>query len=138
LRFIKSRRHPFTDTSRKRAALRRKQRLEREALPLFAEQIAEEQPREDEVMDARAVQWARNEKRSRLQRAELWRKARRRLSSLRDNERRVLLHAWNSAPYPAHPVYLLDFLHSFGVGRFTLDAIPFDLVPRNAHGHRLP
>ncbi len=31
---------PYADTSRKRAAFHRKQRLEREALPLFADQIA--------------------------------------------------------------------------------------------------
>lgn len=36
MRFKRSPRHPFTDTSRKRAALRRKQRLEREALPLWS------------------------------------------------------------------------------------------------------
>lgn len=31
---------PYRDTSRKRAAFKRRQRLEREALPLFAEMIA--------------------------------------------------------------------------------------------------
>lgn len=34
----------FTDTPRKRSALRRKQRLKREALPLFAEQIRADYP----------------------------------------------------------------------------------------------
>lgn len=34
---------PFEDTTRKRAALARKQRLEREALPLFSNQIAVQQ-----------------------------------------------------------------------------------------------
>lgn len=36
MRFKHWPRHAFTDTSRKRAALRRKQRLEREALPRVA------------------------------------------------------------------------------------------------------
>ncbi|TWI27788.1 hypothetical protein [Paracoccus sulfuroxidans] len=131
-------RYAFTDTSRKRAALRRKQRLEREALPLLSHLIAETQPGEDEVMQDRAARWAASEIRSRKLRAERWREARRRLAALTSNERTALRHAWNHAPYPADPVYLLDFLHSYAAGRFTLDALPFDLVPRNAHGHRLP
>ncbi|MCJ1903307.1 hypothetical protein E3U26_12930 (plasmid) [Paracoccus ferrooxidans] len=137
MRFIRYPRHSFTDTSRKRAALRRKQRLEREAMPLFAEQIAEEQPGEDEVMQARATKWAESQARTRASRAARWRAARRRLAALTDNERAVLLAAWNRAPYPADPTYLLDFLHSYSVGRFALDSIPFDQVPRNKHGHRL-
>ena len=48
----------------------------------------------------------------------------------------VLRDAWNRAPYPADPVYLLDFLHSYSVGRFTLERMPFDLVPRDPHGCR--
>ena len=35
MRFIKSTRHPFTDTSRKRAALARKQKAERECQSAF-------------------------------------------------------------------------------------------------------
>ncbi len=66
-------RHVFTDTSRKRAALRRKQRLEREALPLLADLIAETQPGEDEVMQDRAARWAASEIRSRNLRADRWR-----------------------------------------------------------------
>lgn len=137
MRFIRYPRHPFTDSSRKRAALRRKQRLEREALPLFAEQIAEEQPGEDEVMQDRAIRWAESQQRTRDARAARWREARRRLAALTDKERAVLLAAWNRAPYPADPTYLLDFLHGYSVGCFTLDTIPFDQVPRNKHGHRM-
>lgn len=137
MRFKKITRHVFTDTSRKRAALRRKQRLEREALPLLADLIAEAQPGEDDVMEARAIKWAENEVRTRNYRADRWREARRRLAALSDNERAALRHAWNHAPYPADPVYLLDFLHSYAVGRFTLEALPFDIVSRNAHGHRI-
>lgn len=136
MRFKRSPRHPFTDTSRKRAALRRKQRLEREALPLLAELVAEAQPTEDEVMDARAIRWIEQERRSRAYRAARWREARGRLAALTGNERAVLRDAWNRAPYPADPVYLLDFLHSYSVGRFTLDRMPFDLVQRDPHGCR--
>lgn len=137
MRFKRCERHPFTDTSRKRAALRRKQRLEREALPLLADLVAEAQPSEDEVMDARAVQWLDHGRRSRALRADRWREARRRLSAFSANERAVLRAAWDRAPYPADPVYLLDFLHGYSVGRFTLDQMPFDLVLRDQHGRRI-
>ncbi|UUV08724.1 hypothetical protein [Ruegeria sp. YS9] len=137
MRFKRWQRHPFTDTSRKRAALRRKQQREREALPLFADQIAESQPSEDEVMANRAVQWAAQELRDRNRRAQLWLKARARINALSANERAVLRRAWDCAPYPADPVYLLDFLHSFSVGRFTLDTLPFNLVPTDPHGCRI-
>lgn len=46
---------PYGDTSRKRAAFLRKQRLERDALPLFAEEIAAGQHGVDEEMARRAV-----------------------------------------------------------------------------------
>lgn len=137
MRHKKIARHPFTDTSRKRAALRRKQRLEREALPLLAELIAEVQPEEDAVMQARAVKWAEDEATSRKRRADRWREARRRLAALSRNEQAVLRDAWNRAPYPADPVYLLDFLHSYSVGRFDLDDLPFTLAARDAHGCRI-
>jgi len=32
---------------------------------------------------------------------------------------------------------LLDFLHSFSIGRFTLDSLPFNLVPTDLHGCRI-
>lgn len=137
MRFKRYSRHPFTDTLRKRAALRRKQRLEREALPLLAAQIAEEQPGEDEVMESRAASWAKHEAKDRATRADRWTKARQRLALMSANERRTLLHAWNCAPYPADPVYLLDFLHSYSVGRFTFDTLPFELVPADPHGRRI-
>ena len=44
---------PYCDTSRKRAAFKRKQRLEREALPLFADMIAAGQHGVDEEMARR-------------------------------------------------------------------------------------
>ena len=130
-------RHPFTDTSRKRAALRRKQRLEREALPLLADLVAEAQPSEDDVMRARADQWTAQEARDRSRRARKWLEARARLAALSSIERAVLRRAWDCAPYPADPVYLLDFLHSYSTGRITLDALPFALVPTDQHGCRI-
>ena len=100
MRFKRSPRHPFTDTSRKRAALRRKQRLEREALPLLAELVAEAQPSEDEVMDARAVRWLEQERRSRAYRAARWRAARGRLAAFSANERRGPARCLEPCPLP--------------------------------------
>jgi formylglycine-generating enzyme required for sulfatase activity len=49
---------PFEDTSRKRAAFSRKQRLEREALPLFADDIAVQHRNLDDEMRHRAEWWS--------------------------------------------------------------------------------
>ncbi|WP_171181159.1 hypothetical protein [Ruegeria sp. HKCCD8929] len=136
MRFKRWPRFVFEDTPRKRAALRRKQQKERDAFPLLAEQIAESQPSEDEVMLARAAAWEQQEIRDRNRRARKWKEARSRIASFSSNEAAVLRHAWNCAPYPADPVYLLDFLHRYSVGRFTLDTLPFDLARTDPHGRR--
>ena len=136
MRFIKSTRHPFTDTSRKRAALARKQKAEREALPLFADEIAAGQKSTDDVMQARAEAWAISQHQTRMRRAANWRKARREIDAMPPRMRTKLRAAWNGAPYPADPVYLLDFLHGLRVGRYSVDDLPFTPRKRNAHGHQ--
>ncbi|MCF3975002.1 hypothetical protein [Paracoccus salsus] len=75
MRFIRSARHPFTDTARKRAALARGQKAERETLPLFAAEIAAHQKSSDDVMQDRANAWAASEARNRQRRADQWRRA---------------------------------------------------------------
>ena len=137
MRFIKSTRHPFTDTSRKRAALARKQKAEREALPLFADQIAASQRSTDDVMQARAEAWAISQHQTRMRRAANWRKARREIDAMPPRMRTKLRAAWNGAPYPADPVYLLDFLHELRVGRYSVDELPFTPKPVNARGHSI-
>ena len=132
MRFLRSARHPFTDTARKRAALARRQTADREALPLFAAEIAARQKSPDDVMQARANAWAAQEARSRQRRADQWRRARRLIDAMPPRQRRRVRAAWNAAPYPADPVYLLDFLHSLDAGRIALDALPFTLRRVNA------
>lgn len=117
---------PWTDTPRKRAALRRKQRLEREALPLFSEQVANDQPSENEVMAERERGWNSWEQGWRDTKAALWREARKRLYEYGENVRPRLLAAWNSAPYPGHPAYLTDLLMRFDRGDIDLDRLPWD------------
>ena len=108
---------PYRDTSRKRAAFHRKQRLEREALPLFADQIAAGQHGFDEEMARRAVWWDEAERERRRMRPASWRKARARLFALPDALRRTVRYLWRDCPYPADPVSLLDLLHQIAVGR---------------------
>ena len=132
MRFTRYPRHPFSDTPRKRAALKRKQAQERDALPLLAELVAETQPHEDEVMRERADRWAQSEARSRLWRAARWRKARSEIAAMEPARAAAVRAAWNRAPYPADPTYLLDFLHGLRVGRFTLANLPFTYDPRTS------
>ena len=136
MRFKSWPRHEFTDTPRKRAALRRKQSMEREALPLFADQIAEEQPSEDQVMENRARAWSEQEVRGRSARAGKWREARRMIDSMPKDERRAVRRAWDCAPYPADPSYLLSVLHSYSLGRIDLKRPPFPLSRTDASGAR--
>lgn len=119
MRFKKTPTFAFTDSPRKRAALRRKQQRERDALPLFAEQIAEEQPSEDEEMARRAILSDTQEVRWRSDRAAEWRKARRMIDRLPDEDRRAIRRVWNCAPYPADPSRLLACCTATALARST-------------------
>lgn len=120
---------PYRDTSRKRAAFHRKQRLEREALPLFAEQIAARQHGVDEEMARRAVWWDEAERERRRMRAATWRKARARLFALPDTLRRTVREIWRTCPYPADPAYFADLLHQIDVGRVDPHRPPWKFHP---------
>jgi hypothetical protein len=108
---------PYRDTSRKRSAFLRKQRLAREALPLFADEIAARQHGVDEEMARRAVWWDQLEHDRRRERAARWREARSRLFALPDDLRRTVRALWRTCPYPADPASFADFLHQIAVGR---------------------
>lgn len=130
-------RHAFEDTSRKRAAFRRKQKRERDALPLFAEQIAATQHSEDEEMHRRAVSSAAQELRDRNARAREWREARRWLDTMPRRTSRALRAAWDCAPYPADPSRLLGFLRDYEMGKIDLKALSFPLTKTDAAGARV-
>lgn len=76
-------------------------------------------------MEKRAIQWGRWQQSYRDDRAAKWREARKRLATYGDNLRPRIRHLWNTSPYPKTPVYLLDMLHSFNVGRLDLDNPPW-------------
>jgi hypothetical protein len=122
MRFRRRPRYEFQDTPRKRAALARKQRLERERLPLFAADVAALQEDADTVMAGRATAQERTEQDWRDRKAEQWREARRRIAAFPPETAAAIRRAWNEAPYPADPVYLLDYIHGIDVGRID----PFD------------
>ncbi|MET3794346.1 hypothetical protein [Aquamicrobium terrae] len=115
----------YRETPRKRAAFLRKQRLEREALPLFAEAIAARQRDVDEEMAHRQVWWIDRERELRRQRAARWREARAKLFVLHDSIRRKVRTLWRTCPYPADPASFADFLHQIAVGRLDPDRPPW-------------
>lgn len=116
---------PYRDTSRKRAAFHRKQRLEREALPLFADDIAATQHGADEEMARRTIWWDEYERDRRDQRAAWWRKGRARLFTLPDALRARVREIWRTCPYPADPASFADFLHQIAVGKLDPDRPPW-------------
>lgn len=117
MRFKRVERFPFVDTPRKRAALARKQQRERDALPLFAGEIADEQPGPDEVMASRAKAWAAQEAAMRARDAGDWRRARAKLASYPEPARTALRDYWQVCGWPATGSYLLTMLNMHDTGR---------------------
>jgi hypothetical protein len=103
---------PYEDTPRKRTALARTQREQRERLLLLRDLIADPQPSADAEMARRAECRPRIQRQGRDHRAEDWRRARARLAGYGDNLRSVIRRLWRDCPYPADPVYLHDLLHA--------------------------
>lgn len=116
---------PYNDTSRKRAAFHRSQRLQREKLPLFAELIAGGQHDVDTEMARRAVWWPEHQHEGRDRRAAEWWRARARLFAHGGNVRARLSELWRTCPYPADPVYLHGLLTDYNRGRLDLEVPPW-------------
>jgi hypothetical protein len=122
MRFARRKRHPeFTDTSRKRAAVKRLHQRQQDKLPLFAPLIAETQKDVDTVMAERAEAWIVQEQRDRDRQAAKWREARRKLATT-GNMRPYILKYWNEHRWlPAEPWYLLDLVHSIRKGHLVIE-----------------
>lgn len=97
-------------TERRLAAARRALRREREHCPLFADDIADEQPTPEERVQLIDAQQLAHWQRIRDYNARTWRAARRILFSLPAEKRDQLLAQWQSAPYPASASSFADFL----------------------------
>lgn len=121
MRFQRYGKFEFRDTSRKRAAFARKQKAEREALPLFSDQIAADQISVDAEMEARRQQWVRHQAIDRKRRADKWREARQRLNGYQEPIRGSLLGYWQRCKWPGDPCYFLSMLHMYDTGRLSLD-----------------
>lgn len=123
MRFSRFGTYAFQDTARKRAAVLRKQRAEREALPLFADQVASEQEPVDDIMSARAAHWTKQQQEDRQRRALEWRRARARLAEYPQPIRGELLAYWQRCKWPADPTYLLCMLRMHDGGRLDLHPV---------------
>ena len=97
-------------TPRRLAAANRHLRLERERFPLFADQIAVEQPSPEQRIVKADENWNHFWGKFRTFSASQWRFARRVLRSLPADRRRDLIQRWNASPYPKEAHYLLSFL----------------------------
>jgi len=121
MRFKRLARTPYIVTDRKRSAARRWQMRQREATPLLAVLVAEQQVPIDDVMAERVKAWAATEQSQRDMRARRWRAARRILALYAHNNNRALLAYWNNHRWlPGDPGYLLDALHRFETGRLVI------------------
>ncbi len=117
MRFQKTHRHEYTDSNRKRAAVVRRQKREQDALPLFAEQIASEQPSVDAVMVARIASAATSQQKHRNWLARKWREQRQRLNRIPEPDRSAVLDHWNGHKwFPGHPISLAGFLDLYERG----------------------
>lgn len=119
MRFKKHIRHPFTDTPRKRAAVLRRQQRERDAFPLFAEEIAADQEDVDQVMSDRERHWLTAEIKARSERAAHWLEVRASIAELPDRERRLFLAFWNAHRwFPGDPSYCATVLRCYRRGDY--------------------
>lgn len=125
MRFERTGHYEFRDTARKRQAFERKNRKEQERYPLFAELIASEQHDVDTEMEMRRVGWDRRQVSERARRASDWIRARAKLATYPDDERRELLAYWQRCGWPATPAYLLSMMHMHDTGRLELHPVPF-------------
>lgn len=127
---------PYRDSSRKRAAFHRKQRLEREALPLFADQIAAGQHGVEEEMARRVVWWDELECDRRRERAAWWRRGRARLFSFPDDLRQTIRKVWRTCPYPADPASFADScIRSWSAGSTRTGRPRFSMRRRRRGSH---
>lgn len=110
----------YEPTSRKLAAVKRRQRLDREKFPLFADEIAEGQPDPEQVLIDRAVHWVERQQARRDDLAQQWREARAQLRALPDDRRAAFVRYWNRSKYPGDASYLKSALRMFERGDLVL------------------
>ncbi|MHC8495357.1 hypothetical protein ACTU44_21920 (plasmid) [Thalassospira sp. SM2505] len=118
MRFDRNVRFTFDVTDRKRAAAKRRQIREQQALPLLAELVREQQPSIDEEMENRARRWNITSQSHRDFEAKVWRQARARLFRLPADERKKLREYWNNHQwFPGKAVQFAGFMNLYERGQ---------------------
>lgn len=97
----------FQDTARKRSAAQRKLHAEQKSYPLFAEQVAAEQPSVDEVMENRRLQHSAHNLACRKFKAKWWRIARQSYFKLSAEKRAQVQEQWERWTGPRNSNCLL-------------------------------
>ena len=124
MRFKPYGRYAFEWTQRKEAAAARRLRREREAYPLFAEQIAQQQPSIDAIRQRRIEQSAKTERDMRARQAARWRAVRAQVFAIPASDRAELLRYWNAHRwFPGEPQHLGYLIRKYEKGGLAaLDA----------------
>ena len=95
-----------TWTARKLASAERRLKQEREAFPLFADDIAAMQPTIEAIRDKRLMLANKTMADQRQQLAINWRNVRVKVLAIPAPDRLMLLAYWKKSPYPGKPFYL--------------------------------
>ena len=113
IRHTKRYRHtPRGVTSRRLAAAERALKREREALPLFAAQVAAQQPTAVKRIRDRDALGVRAEQGMRDLEAQHWRWARQQLTAASDEIREDIIATWNRSPTPPNGSYFASFVRT--------------------------
>ena len=120
MRFTRYQKHAFVWSHRKELAVVRRMRLEREAYPLFSDQIEAVQLSVEQVHEMRVVRAAKSELDFRQYRARAWRELRLKVAAVPALDRPALLRYWNEhRHFPGTPIYLAFVLRQYRDGGLT-------------------
>ncbi|KSQ21712.1 hypothetical protein APB26_32545 [Pseudomonas aeruginosa] len=102
---------PVNFTQRKAAAFARKQKREQDSMPLFADQIAQEQVGWDDEKQRREERWVKSVQRMRDLQAKHWRRVRQAYYALDQVTRarcREYMAQWRGGYTPTNMIYVIE------------------------------
>ncbi|HEP8970235.1 TPA: hypothetical protein VDU83_002573 [Pseudomonas aeruginosa] len=102
---------PVNFTTRKEAAFARKQKREQDSMPLFADQIAQEQAGWDDEKQRREERWIKSVQRMRDLQAKHWRRVRAAYYALDQATRtrcRDYMEQWRGGYTPTNMIYVIE------------------------------
>ena len=123
MRFHRYGKYEFHDTPRKRNAILRKREKVLKSYPLLSAEIKEEFENLsiDKVMEDRRIEFEKYIIAERRRWAQEWKRARKKLFSYPEPERKKLRRLWNLSFYPATGSYLLSMLINYDGGDLDAD-----------------